>query len=157
MNNRVVSDIAGREAEQMQIATFLEAVPAGARGLIIRGEPGIGKTTLWRAAVDRARRAGFAVLVTLPAEEELTLALAGLVDLFEHEAPAAASLEAEGDPLARGRTVLTTLRRVADRGPALVAIDDLQWLDSASARALRYGLRRLDAEPLGVIATTRRG
>lgn len=54
-----------------------------ARSLLIRGEPGIGKTTLWRHALDVWRRAGREALVARPAEEERALALGGLVDLFE--------------------------------------------------------------------------
>src|SRR5262249_20731865 len=49
------------------------------------------------------------------------------------------------------------LRRHAVERPVVVAIDDTQWLDSASARALRYALRRIDREPVGVIATLRAG
>jgi predicted ATP-dependent serine protease len=149
MNNRAVSDIAGREAEQATLAAFLERVPSGTRALLIRGEPGIGKTTLWLEAVERARRAGFSVLVTRPAEEELTLALAGLVDLFEHEAADAAALAAEEDPLARGRAVLAGLRAAAGRGPALVAIDDLQWLDSPCRRSAGSDPRASRPGPAG--------
>ena len=149
-------DVVGREAEQHRIGAFIDAMPHGAQALVLRGEPGIGKTTLWRHAVERCRRAGYDVLVTRPAEEELTVALAGLADLFE---PGASDAPAFGDedPLVRGRAVLAALRGAVEARPALVAIDDLQWLDAASARALRYALRRLDAEPLGVLATTRLG
>ena len=147
-----MSAVAGREAEQARIAAFLDAVPGGTRALVLRGDPGIGKTTLWRQAVGRG---GAATLVTRPAEEELSLSLAGIADLLEEET--AAAVADEDDPLARGQIVLAAIRAVAARGPALIAVDDLQWLDSASARALRFALRRLDAEPVGVIATTRRG
>ena len=93
MNNRPVSagfeslraaEIVGRETEQAQIGAFVDAGADGVRALVIRGDPGIGKTTLWQEAVQACRRAGYEVLVTRPAEEELSLALAGLVDLFEH-------------------------------------------------------------------------
>jgi hypothetical protein len=49
------------------------------------------------------------------------------------------------------------VRRLVEGGPALVAVDDVQWLDSASARALRYALRRLDSEPVGLVTTLRAG
>src|SRR4029077_9940906 len=48
-------------------------------------------------------------------------------------------------------------RELAAERPAVVAIDDAQWLDSASARALRYALRRVDGERIGVVATLRAG
>ena len=147
----------GRAGEQARIDAFLEAVSAGARALLLRGEPGIGKTTLWRLGVEASRRAGHHVLVARPAEEERSLALGGLVDLFEGEGLDVDALQAEADPFARGRAVLAALRRLGASGTTLLAIDDLQWLDSASARALRYAVRRLDDEPVGILATARVG
>ncbi len=146
--------VIGRGPELARIDAFLGALPEGARAFVMRGASGIGKTTLWRHAAQGFRGAGHRVLVTRPAEEELSLTLAGLVDLLED---VGGDVEAADDPLARGRAVLAALRGIAQDGPALVAIDDLQWLDAASARALRYALRRLDAEPIGMLATTRLG
>ena len=150
-----VSEVVGRESERARIETFNAALPNGVRFLTIRGEPGIGKTALWRDAIAGCRAAGFQVLVARPAEEEKLLALGGLVDLFEHAELDAAALSGEIDALARGRAVLNGLRSLSSRDPMVVAIDDLQWLDSVSARALRYAIRRLDVEPVGIIATIR--
>ena len=83
----------------------------------------------------------------------MPLALVGLVDLFESVGVDSDELLAADDPFARGRIVLDELRRLAAAAPTLVAIDDLQWLDAGSARALRYALRRLAGEPVGVVAT----
>jgi DNA-binding CsgD family transcriptional regulator len=149
--------VVGREAERVRVDTFAAALPHGARSLTITGEAGIGKTALWRHAVERCRAAEYLVLVTRPAEEEMPLALVGLVDLFEHGGLDPGPLLAEDDPFARGRHVLQALRRLAGARPTVVAIDDLQWLDAASARALRYALRRLDAEPVGLLASARAG
>jgi DNA-binding CsgD family transcriptional regulator len=137
------------------VTAFVAALPLGARALVIRGEAGIGKTTVWRLAVERCRQAGFEVLVARPAEEEMPLALGALVDLFERIPLETSPLEQDDDPIARGRAVLAALRRLAERRPVVVAIDDLQWLDAASSRALRFALRRLDAEPVGVLAALR--
>ena len=126
--------VVGREAEDSQIGRALAAVTGGVRAVAVRGEPGAGKTTLWRRAVERCRRDGYTVLTARPAEEEMSLALGGLVDLFEDVDGAAPELRAEGDVLARGRLVLETLRTSAREAPTLVAIDDVQWLDSASSR-----------------------
>jgi hypothetical protein len=152
-----IPDVVGREFELARIGALVEAVPSGARSLIIQGEPGIGKTTLWRHAVGSCREAGFRVLQARPAEEEMPLALSGLGDLFEQVEVGTAALRADSSPSERGRAVLGALRQIAGHGPAALAIDDVQWLDSASARALRFALRRLEREPVAVLLTVRLG
>ncbi len=79
----VTSEIVGREEELGSLATFLEREPSGPVALVLEGEAGIGKSTLWLAAVENARARGFRVLVSRPAETERSLAFAGLGDLFE--------------------------------------------------------------------------
>jgi DNA-binding CsgD family transcriptional regulator/tetratricopeptide (TPR) repeat protein len=155
--NGPAPDVVGREAERARIDAFVGGVPQGPGALIISGAAGIGKTTLWRYAVWRARRAGFHVSVARPAEEEMPLALGSLVDLFEDEADGGMGLLAEPDPIARGRSVLAALRRRAEAAPVVLAVDDLQWIDSASAHALRHALRRIEGAPVAVVATVRAG
>jgi DNA-binding CsgD family transcriptional regulator len=150
-----IARLAGREPEEDRLRAFLDSLPDGARALLIRGEPGIGKTALWRAGLERC--AGIRVLVARPAEEEMPLGLGALVELLDHAGLDTGALLAQDNPFARGRAVLTALRRLAEDGPIVIAIDDLQWLDHASARALRYALRRLDREPVGVLASIRAG
>jgi ATP/maltotriose-dependent transcriptional regulator MalT len=149
-----MSEIVGRGHERTRIEAFLTDLPAGARAVFLRGEPGIGKTTLWRLGLEQAREAGHAVLRTRPAEEERSLALGGLVDLLDGVDVEPTALRGD-DPIGRGRAVLDALRRLAEHSPTVVAIDDLQWLDAASARVLRYAIRRLDGEPVGILATAR--
>ncbi len=149
------TQLVGRSGELTSLAAFAGALPSGPRALMLRGPPGIGKTVLWRSAIERAREAGFRVLVTRPAEEEMPLALVGVVDLLEPAGVDAAALRAGDDPFVRGRAVHAELRRLAGNAPVVIAIDDLQWLDEASARALRYALRRVTVEPLGVLVTVR--
>jgi DNA-binding CsgD family transcriptional regulator len=149
--------LVSRAPERARVQAFVAALPHEARALLIRGEAGIGKTAVWRHAVDECVHAGFEVLITRPAKDEMPLGLAGLVDLFDRVELDTAALLAEENPFARGRLLLAALRRLARDGPVVVAIDDLQWLDLASVRALRYALRRLDAEPVGVLATVRAG
>ncbi len=70
----------GRRAEQERIDVLLDAARNGISGaLIVRGEPGIGKTALWRLAVERCAEAGVGVLLTRPAEEDMAFGLAALV------------------------------------------------------------------------------
>ena len=149
------SELIGRQSELGYVERFVEDVRTGTHGLVVFGEPGIGKTALWRHAIARCREAGCQLLITRPSEEEMPLSGCGLVDLLEESAVDLDRLRVEDDPLECGRTVLEALRRLAASGPTVVAIDDLQWLDSVSARALRYALRRADREPLGVLGTAR--
>ncbi len=147
--------LVGRGTALARLDDWLARVPGGARALVITGEPGIGKTTLWRRTLAGWLGTGGELLVARPAEEELRLPMSALVDLLDPVMADATSLRAYDDPIALGRTVVAELRNLSCRGPLLVAVDDLQWLDSASARALRYALRRLDIEPVGVLATAR--
>ncbi len=127
------------------------------RFVVIRGEPGIGKTALWHLALDRHRAAGHRVLATRSTEEAPGGALCGLADLFGRDGACASALDPELDRYERGRAVLATLRRRADEAPTVVAIDDVQWLDPPSAGALRYAFRRLLDEPVVILATEQTG
>lgn len=144
--------IVGRAVECARITDWLSATSDGVTALFLQGEQGIGKTTLWRRAVHEWRRAGGLALVARPAEEESSLALSGLVDLF-HDIVDVTALRGEQDPITRGRLALDAVRSACAETPVMIAIDDLQWLDAPSARALRYVLRRLDEDAVAVIAT----
>ena len=145
----------GRDRELDRIRGLVGAIAHGARFVVIRGEAGIGKTTVWREALNRIGRAGHRCLVTRASEEESRGPLVGLVDLFGGADPEPPTVDPDADRFERGRAVLTTLRRLADESPLVVAIDDVNWLDPVSAAALRYAFRRLGAEPIAVIATER--
>lgn len=169
-------DLVGRESELDRARGLLAAPAGGARGLGLEGEPGVGKSALWRAAVAEARAAGYGVLLTTPTEPDAELSFAGLADLLEdlpsdalevlpepqRRALSAALLLEEpvvpsGGRGALGRAVLATLRRLAIRQPLLVAIDDEPWLDGPSADALAFALTRLRTEHTAVLMTTRPG
>src|SRR5438093_10504518 len=75
--------IVSREAELASIHSFVGGEPEGSTALVLEGEAGIGKSTLWRSGVDQARGRGLRVLTSKPAEAEQHLAHAGLGDLFE--------------------------------------------------------------------------
>ena len=167
--------LVGRETELARLSAFLRAV-GSPRALIIEGEAGLGKTSLWRAGVSTARERGLRVLACRPSGADINLSFTGLGDLLRDDvdsilpalpAPQRRSLEAAlvlADPLETGadyRTLglamLGVLRARAEDGPFVVAIDDLQWLDAPSARVLEFALRRLDSAPLAFLASFRTG
>lgn len=111
--------------------------------------------TLWRWALARQRDAGHRTLMTRAVEEELHGPVVGLVDLFDGLESARATMASDGDRYQRGRDVLATLRQLAAQSPIVVALDDVQWIDPVSAAALRYAFRRLETEPVLVLATER--
>ncbi|MEX2546455.1 MAG: AAA family ATPase [Chloroflexota bacterium] len=163
----------GRERESVAVAAFVTGRD-GPGALILEGEPGIGKTTLWRVGVDDARQHGVRVLTSSPASSETQLSFAGLADILagalgevadrlpnpQRRALDVALLLAEySGEVAEQRTVLagtlSTLRLLADREPVLVAIDDMQWVDEPSAEALAYAIRRLGDARVSVLAARR--
>ena len=167
--------VIGRDEELAATRAFLAGVQEGPRELVIEGEPGIGKTAVWGAALAEAASSGCRVLRCVAEETEARLAFVCLTDLVGDAAdealPALPAPQRDALDLAllRGthssrrapdpRTVGTALRsllvelgRVA---PVVVAVDDAQWLDAASTRALAFAARRLDGHRVGVLATVR--
>ena len=164
-------EIVGRDAELAAVARFLDAEPPCA--LVLEGEAGIGKTTIWRAAVDEARGRGVRILACAPAESEAALPFAGLGDLLggvssdllsalpapQRAALRAALHEAEAsepfDRLAVARAAAASLQALAGDGPVLVAVDDVQWLDAPTARALEFAIRRVGDAPVRLLVARR--
>ena len=140
---------------------------------MLEGGAGIGKTTLWEAAVDAARRRGRRVLSTRPSEAEAHLSFAALIDLLDgvdvgkvglpdpqSRALNVALLRAEParrapEPGAIALGFLTALRALAEQGPLAIAIDDAQWLDAPSVDVLAFACRRLHDEPIRLLVTRR--
>jgi DNA-binding CsgD family transcriptional regulator len=169
----VSASLVGRDRELAAIAQFLDDIPRGFAALVLAGPAGIGKTTLWEMAVASAQERGYRVSIARPTEVETSLAFAGLTDLFtdidddelaalpepQRVALRAALLRAPvaiaPEPLAVSLAVGQSLRQATAVGPVVLAIDDAPWLDEATARVLDFVLRRLDTEPLGVIAGQR--
>ena len=164
--------IVGRRVELDAVGRFLDGLPAGPSALVIEGEAGIGKTTLWLEAVSAAEARGYRVLSTRPAESEAKLSYTALTDLVgdafeetlaalpapQERALATALLRVEADEPADARTTATALVGVltalAAERPVLLAVDDVQWLDAASKRALEFAGRRLTAS-VGLLVTQR--
>lgn len=167
--------VVGREAELAVLAEVV-GVESRRRGLLLTGWPGVGKTTVWEAGIAAAQERGMVVLSVRSAAAEVDLSFSGLADLLEpvkaqtlaglpgpqRRALEIALVRAEpGDappgprPIATG--LLGVLRVLAAGEPLLVAIDDVQWLDRASAQALAFAVRRLAGEPVRVLLARRAG
>ncbi len=80
-------DVIGRDEELAELDEVLSALHVGPAGIVLVGDAGVGKTTLWRAGIEAARVLGYHVLETRPAEAEARLAFAGLGDLLDAELP----------------------------------------------------------------------
>ncbi len=166
--------VIGRDAELDLVQAFLDELGGGPVGLVLSGEPGIGKTILLQAGVDEARARFEHVLTCRGAEAEAALSFAALSELLgevlgdaldslllpRRKALEVALLLSEPhggppDPLAIGLAVHDVLRALAQHGPLLLAVDDVQWLDPGSAGALEVALRRLRSDPIGLLVTSR--
>lgn len=152
---------------------FLTSAGVRPSGLVVEGEPGIGKTTLWLAVVEQARQRGFQVLSARPAQAEPVLAYSSLADLLgtigagtlaELPAPQRRALDlvllradaghSTTDRRAVGAGFLSVVEFLADPGPVLIAIDDIQWLDPSSRDVIAFAVRRI-AGAVGVLGTLR--
>ncbi|MCK2220328.1 AAA family ATPase [Actinomadura sp. ATCC 31491] len=160
----------GRESEQRAVDALLDGARAGRSGvLVVRGEPGIGKTALLAYAEERAH--GLRVLRGPGVETEADLPYAslhlllrdGLDRLAALPGPQAAALAGAlglaparaDDRFQVGVAVLSLLAELAEDRPLLCLVDDAHWLDQASARALRFAARRLHAEGVVVLFAAR--
>ena len=167
--------LVARESELQAIRDLLAGERA-TRALVLEGEPGVGKTSLWEQGVAWARERGMRVLVARSSEAETPLPFAGLIDLLDGVAteelsgvptPQLRALDValyRADPTDRppepqviSIAVLSALRALAEAGPVLVAVDDVQWLDRASEDALAYAVRRLEREPVTNLLARRPG
>ena len=162
--------LVGREEELGAIVELLDDPEQLPAVVVLAGEAGIGKTTLWAAGIEAAAERGYRVLSCRPSEAETRYSFAGLTDLLGDEADeiiaelppiqqralGAALLRGDSYDEADERVIaaafLGALRLLASDRPLCVAADDVQWLDAASLAALRYALARLDGPVAALIA-----
>jgi DNA-binding CsgD family transcriptional regulator len=163
--------VVGRQAEQQRIAALLEAARGGRSGaLVLVGEPGAGKTSLLAWAAGEAAQ-DMLVARADGVQADAELPFAGLFELcrpllaFLPELPArqARALEsalalADGEPADRfsvAAATLSLLAAAAEEQPLCVLVDDGQWLDAASAHALAFAARRLEADRVAMLIAVR--
>jgi DNA-binding NarL/FixJ family response regulator len=172
----VAGSVVGRESELSLVRGFLEGEGA-LRAFVLEGVAGIGKTTVWQAALDAASASGSRVLCARAAESEVRLSFAALGDLLEDvsadafvdvPAPQRRALEvilrrcdpAQGhapDSVAAFAGLAGVLRCLAADLPLVIGIDDVSWLDPASTQALAFAARRLRDRRATFLLTRRTG
>jgi AAA ATPase domain len=169
----VAEILVGRGDELALIGAFAQRVSADGEALLLFGEPGAGKTALLDAAGDMATQAGFLVLRAAGVEFEADLTFSALHQVLlplpgEFGRLSAAHRDALNAALGLGEApppdrlvvstaALTVLRQAADTSPVLVIVDDLPWLDRASAGVLGFVARRLAGSRVGFLAASRPG
>ncbi|QWZ09979.1 AAA family ATPase [Nocardioides panacis] len=159
----------GRDVELARLAALVDDARHGTAGsVVVHGEPGAGKSALLREALSSAD--DVRVLRTQGLESESPLAFAALhrllrpvLDLVARlPAPQAHALRVAfgqetgtAEPFLVGVATLSMLTEAAEDQPVVCVVDDAHWLDSASADALLFATRRLDADPVAVVFAAR--
>ena len=161
-----------RLSERRALDRLVGAVRAGeSRSLVVRGDPGVGKSVLLDHLIARASGAGCQVVRAVGVESEMELAFAGLHQLCapmmehldsipvpQHDALRTAFGMAAGpapDRFFVGLAVLSLLSEVAAERPLVCVADDVHWLDRASVQALGFAARRLGADPVAMVFAAR--
>jgi DNA-binding CsgD family transcriptional regulator len=175
VREEMVTELIAREKEVTSLHAFLGDVHDGPAALVLEGQLGIGKSTLWIAGVEYARARNMRVVASRPAEVERGLAHVGLGDLFDDvlddvlpllSAPRRRALEsallleeeATDDPVdhrALAVAVRDVLQLLSQEEPILIAVDDVQWLDPSSSGAVAFALRRLAASQVYLLLARR--
>jgi hypothetical protein len=167
-----VTEIMDRLRERDALDRLIDLVRAGeSRTLVVRGDPGAGKSVLLGHLAERASSSGCRVARVVGVQSEMELAFAGLhqmcapmldhvgsIPMPQREALRTAFGLSAGPPPDRffvGLAVLNLLSEVAGERPLIGLIDDEQWLDQASAQALGFTARRLGADPVGLVFAAR--
>ena len=167
---RGVVQLRGRHSECGLLDRLIGAVRAGeSRALVLRGEPGVGKTALLDYLVDHA--SGCVVARAAGVQSEMELAFSGVHQLcapmLDHldrlpvpqrdalRTALGISAGSAPDRFLVGLAVLGLLSDVAEQRPLICVVDDVQWLDHASSQVLAFVARRLQAESVGVVLAAR--
>jgi DNA-binding CsgD family transcriptional regulator len=163
----------GRDAETEQLTALLDGIEDRGSALILRGQPGIGKSRLLAVAAALARERGIAVMGAAGVQSEARLAFAGLHQLLRPARARAAGLRPSQqaaldaafglddgpapEPFRIAMAALDLLCDVAADAPLLVIAEDVQWLDPPTSAVLAFVARRLESDPIVLLAATRDG
>jgi DNA-binding CsgD family transcriptional regulator len=168
-----VDHLVGRDAELDRLRAFLTTARTDGGALLVTGEPGVGKTELLDAASESASAAGTRILHAAGIQFESGMSFSGLNQVLlplldalpqlpavHRDALNVALGFADGAPPSRlvvSNAALVLLRQAATARPLIVIIDDLPWLDRASAGVLSFVARRLDGSQVGLLGASRTG
>jgi DNA-binding CsgD family transcriptional regulator len=163
----------GREREIALVEDLINRAGSKGSAIVVRGEAGIGKSSLLAEVAARAREHGMLVLTTAGAQSETHLPFAGLHQLLrpvlggmpQLEPSLRAALRAAfglaepvaPNPFMVGLAVLELIAEAATRSPVLVVADEAQWLDPSSCQTLAFVARRIEAEPIVIAFGVRDG
>jgi DNA-binding CsgD family transcriptional regulator len=165
--------LVGRDEDLRTLEAALSDAAAHGGGLVLRGDPGIGKTALLSAAIARGQELGRRVLVTTGVQAEAHLPFAGLHELIRPLLGSAGTLppmqrrallsafgqadDPAPEPFLIGLAALGLLSAHAARRPIVLAADDLQWLDQATQDTLAFLARRLESDPVLIVGAVQSG
>jgi hypothetical protein len=168
-----VDSLFGRESEMETVVGLIDGVRDCGGALVVSGEPGIGKSALLAVAVARAEDLGMRVLRATGVQSEAQLAFSGLHQLVkpllpgidrlptpQRDAIGAALGMTDGaapDLFLIGLAVLNLIANAASEKPVLVIAEDAHWLDHSSSDVLAFVARRLESEPVAILAAIRDG
>ena len=166
-------DLIGRDEESDVVDLLVGHIAEGGGSLLIRGEPGIGKSALLERARRQATAIGAQTLTAVGVESEAEFAFAGLHQLLRPilrlasalpdpqrqalEAAFGVTAEARPDLFLVAMAALQILSRAAESAPVVACVDDAHWLDRASVQVLAFVARRLQNEPVVLLAAVRAG
>ncbi|MFE9328396.1 AAA family ATPase [Nocardia sp. NPDC052278] len=165
--------LVGRSREITVLHELVGAVCERGAALVLRGQPGIGKSALLTDAAEFAQASGLRLLSTAGAESEANLPYAGLHRLLrpvrgqlgvlptrQREALQAVlgiTEAAVPDGYLVALAVLNLLAEIAETAPVVVIAEDAHWLDSSTTDVLTFLGRRLESEPILLLASARSG
>jgi DNA-binding NarL/FixJ family response regulator len=170
-------ELIGRGSERAETMAALDATAGRTAAVLLTGEAGIGKTAIWESIVAQRRAAGDHVLISRATSAEARLPWVGMTDLMrsmpstaldslpdvQRRALEVVSLQTGSiqasetlDERMVGTALLSALQAASNTAPVLLAIDDLPYLDTASASAVAFALRRIEGRhPARLLATIR--
>jgi DNA-binding CsgD family transcriptional regulator len=165
--------LVGRLPERALLVSLLDEVATRGQALVLRGEPGIGKSRLLSEAAHAARARGMAVLRTTGVQAEAHLPFAGLHQLLRPVRGRAADLpavqraaldaafglahEAAPEHYRIAMAALDLVSDVATDAPLLLLVEDAHWLDRPTSEVLAFLARRIESDPIILLAATRDG